>query len=64
LFILYIIDIPVGIKSLSEPLLMPDDASVLNTANNTEDLQMRSESVLNHRNKLFAVNDLALNMTR
>lgn len=61
LFILYIIDIPVGIKSLSEPLLVPDDTSVLNTANYSEDLQMRSESVLNHRNKLFAANDLALN---
>ena len=40
---------------------MADDASVLNTANNSEDLQVRSESVLNHRNKLFAANDLALN---
>lgn len=59
--IIYITDIPVGIKSLSEPLLMADDASVLNTANNSEDLQVRSESVLNHRNKLFAANDLALN---
>ena len=59
--IIYVTDIPVGIKSLSEPLLMADDASVLNSANNSEDLQVRSESVLNHRNKLFAANDLALN---
>jgi len=43
---------------------MADDASVLNTANNSEDLQVRSESVLNHRNKLFAANDLALIQTR
>lgn len=33
---IYITDIPIGIKSLSEPLLMADDASVLNTANNSE----------------------------
>lgn len=61
LFILYITDIPIGIKSLSEPLLMADNAGVLNAANNSEDLQMRSESVLNHRNKLFAANDWTLN---
>ena len=40
---------------------MADNAGVLNAANNSEDLQMRSESVLNHRNKLFAANDCALN---
>ena len=57
----YVADIPIGIKSLSESLLMPDDASVLNTVNNSEDLQMRPEFVLNHRNKLFAANDLVLN---
>lgn len=43
---------------------MPDDVSVLNTANNSEDLQMRSESVLNHRNKLSAANYLALNTNK
>jgi hypothetical protein len=58
---LYINDLPIGIKSTSESLLMAYDTSVLITGNNSVDLQMRSESVLNHKNKLFGTNDLALN---
>lgn len=40
---------------------MAYNTSVLITGNNSVDLQMRSESVLNHSNKLFGANDLALN---
>jgi hypothetical protein len=48
LYIIYINDLPLGINTYSKPVLFADDISVLITANNLRNLQMRSSSMLTH----------------
>jgi hypothetical protein len=45
-------------------VLFPDDTSVLITANNLKDLQMRSSSILKYMSKWFAANGLSLNIDK
>jgi hypothetical protein len=47
LYIIYINDLPLRINSYSKPVFA-DDISVLITANNLSNLQMRSSSMLTH----------------
>jgi hypothetical protein len=48
LFILHINDLPHGMNTYSKPVLFSDDTSVSMTANNLNDLQIRSASVVNY----------------
>ena len=48
LFILYINDLPHGMNTYSKPALFSEDTSVSMTANNLNDLQIRSASVVNY----------------
>jgi Reverse transcriptase (RNA-dependent DNA polymerase). len=62
LFLLYIIDLPLGINTDSKPLLYANDISVLLTGNSLHDLQIKSVTVLNSMSKWFTVNGLSLNL--
>jgi hypothetical protein len=64
LFIIYINDLPIWINTCSKPVLFADDISILITANNLRNLQMRSLSVLTHTSKWFAANGLSLNINK
>jgi mannose/fructose/N-acetylgalactosamine-specific phosphotransferase system component IID len=64
LFIIYSNDLPLGINIYSQPVLFADDTNVLITADNLNDLQIRSASVLNHMREWFAVNGLSPNMDK
>jgi mannose/fructose/N-acetylgalactosamine-specific phosphotransferase system component IID len=64
LFIIYINDLPLGMNTYSKLVLFVDDVSVLITANNLKDLQMRSASILNYMSKWFAANGLSLNIDK
>jgi hypothetical protein len=59
LFILHINDLPHGINIYSKPALFSDDTSVSMTANNLNDLQIRSTSVVNY---MSTVTGLSLNI--
>jgi hypothetical protein len=45
-------------------MLFADDISVLITANNLKDLQMRFSSILNYMSKCFAANGWSLNIDK
>jgi hypothetical protein len=64
LFIIYTNDLPLGINIYSKPVLFSHEISVLITANNLKDLQMRSSSILNYMSKWFAANGLSLNIDK
>jgi len=58
LFIVYINDLPLGIKTYSEPMFFADDTSLLITASNLNGLQIKSIPVLDHMKTWFAVHAL------
>jgi hypothetical protein len=60
----YINDLPLGLNPYSKPVLSAYDISVLNTANNLHDLQIRSAPILNYISTWVAVNGLTLNIDK
>ena len=64
LSIIYINDLPMRINSISEPILLNDNTSVIITRINLEDFCSETNSVLSHASKLFAANNLVLNSSK
>jgi hypothetical protein len=64
LFIIYIIDLPLRINSLSEPILFGDDTRVIISNRNFEDFFTISNSVLCHMIEWFAANKLVLSLEK
>jgi hypothetical protein len=64
LFIIYINDLPLGINTYSKSVLSADDISVVITANNLKDVQMRSSHILNYMSQWFPANGLSLNIDK
>jgi hypothetical protein len=64
LFIIYINDLHLGINIDSRPALFTDDTSLLITANDLNELQIKFTSKLNYMSKWSAVNGLSLNIKK
>ena len=64
LFIVYVNDLPLNMNTDSKLVLFADDTSVLTTANNLNDLQIKSTTMLNQMNVCFIVNGQSLNIEK
>jgi len=62
LFVICIIDLPLRINSVSEPILFADDTSVIISSRNFHYFRLVSNLVLFHMIKWFAANNLVLNL--
>jgi len=60
LFPLYINDIPLGINSVSRPILYADDSNILIFGKNIHDLQIKPVTVLYSLSKWFTMDGLLL----
>jgi hypothetical protein len=60
LFIIYINDLPPTLKTLSIPIILADDTSVIISGKNLDDLCMFSNKVLWQMSKWFSANKLSL----
>jgi hypothetical protein len=64
LFISYVNDLPNVIHQFARPVIYADDTSILVTAKNLKDLQIKVSSTLNHVSNWFSSNELTLNMEK
>jgi hypothetical protein len=64
LFIIYIDDLPLNLKTHSRLVLFADDTSVMITANNTQDLQTKIVHTITEVKEWFTVNGLTLNVDK
>ena len=64
MFIIYVNDLPYSINQFARPVLYADDMSVLVTAKNLEDLQIKIDHILHHITEWFSFNGLTLNMKK
>jgi hypothetical protein len=62
IFIMYINDLPPTINISSEPVIFPDDTSVIISSKKFDDFCAISNIVLSHMNKWFNANRLVLNI--
>jgi hypothetical protein len=62
LFIIYVNDLPRGINQIARPVIYADDMSVLVTAKNLNELQIKVNSTLHYITDWFSFNGLTLNM--
>jgi hypothetical protein len=64
LFIICINDLPLGINSISEPIIFADDTSVIISGRKFKEFSSMSNLVLSHMVKRFAANNLVLNLDK
>jgi hypothetical protein len=64
LFIIYVNDLPSVIHQFARPVIYADDTSILVTAKNLKDLQIKVRSTLNHVSNWFSSKGLTLNMEK
>ena len=61
---IYIYNLPLRIKSISEQVLFADNTSVIISSRNFEDFCSVTNSVLSRLIKLFAANNLVINLDK
>ncbi|GFG37065.1 hypothetical protein Cfor_05746 [Coptotermes formosanus] len=64
LFIIYVNDLPSAIHQFATPVIYVDDTSILVTAKDLKDLQIKVSSTLNHVSNWFSSSGLTLNMEK
>ena len=64
LFIIYLNDLPYGLKQDNLPVIYADDTSVLLTAENEPDLKSKINDELDYLVEWFSANGLVLNMEK
>ena len=64
LFVICMNDLPRGVNQLASPIIYADDTSVLVSAKNLEELEMKVNITLQHITDWFSINGLTLNMEK
>jgi len=64
LFVVYMNDLPRGVNQLARPVIYADDTSVLVSAKDLEELEVKVSTTLHHITDWFSINRLTLNMEK
>ena len=64
LIFIYIIDLPISVKHVSEAILFADDTSVIVTDKDHDSSKLKTDLTLISRNQWFYINHLVLNIAR